>query len=166
MVSVTDMAQTTFNHCVEIQARVDGDEDVSVNAEMPGTVTAVLVHTGDRVTKGQVLATLDERTIHQNLDALKSQLDMATTMYNKQKNLWDQKIGSEVQFIQAKTQKESMEKQYAALHDQWDMTRIKSPINGTVDEVNLKVGSAVAPGLTSMRVVNLSNMKVKAEIAE
>src|SRR5688572_26793693 len=97
---------------------------------------------------------------------MKAQLDMAVTMYNRQKNLWDQKIGSEVQFIQASTQKQSMEKQYAALQEQWDMSRIKSPINGTVDLVSIKIGSAVAPGFPSIRVVNLSSMKVKAEVAE
>ena len=166
IVSATEMLPQVFNHFIEVQAKVEGDEDVTLSAEMPGTVTSVLVKPGDKVSKGQVLATLDDRAIHQQLDAMKANVDMAVTMFNRQKNLWDQKIGSEVQFIQAKTQKESIEKQYASLQEQWDMTRIKSPINGTVDLVNIKVGSAVAPGLTSMRVVNLSNMKVKAEIAE
>ncbi|MCX6291185.1 MAG: efflux RND transporter periplasmic adaptor subunit [Bacteroidetes bacterium] len=165
-VSVTEMIPQSFSHYVEVQAKVDGDEDVTVSPEMPGTVTAVLVKTGDRVEKGQTLATMDDRTIRQSLEALKTQTDMAVTMYNKQKNLWDQKIGSEVQFIQAKTQKEAMEKQYASLHEQWEMTRIKSPINGTVDLVNIKIGQAVAPGIPSVRVVNLSNLKVKGEVAE
>ena len=165
-VSCSVMAPETFTHFIEVQAKVDGDEDVMLSTEMPGTVTAVLVKPGDKVSKGQVLATLDDRAIKQQADAMKAQMDMAVTMYNRQKNLWDQKIGSEVQFIQAKTQKEAMEKQYASLLEQWDMTRIKSPINGTVDVVNIKIGSAVAPGFPSVRVVNLSSMKVKAEIAE
>lgn len=166
IVSATPMAPQTFTHFIEVQAKVEGDEDVNLSAEMPGTITAVMVKPGDKVSKGQVLATQDDRAIKQQLDAMKANLDMAVTLFNRQKNLWDQKIGSEVQYIQAKTQKESMEKQYGALQEQWDMTRIKSPINGTVDVVNIKVGSAVAPGLTSVRVVNLSNLKVKAEIAE
>lgn len=166
IVSATEMLPQTFTHFVEVQAKVEGDEDVTLSSEMPGTVTSVQVKPGDKVSKGQVLATLDDRAIKQQLDAMKANLDMAVTMFNRQKNLWDQKIGSEVQFIQAKTQKESMEKQYASLQEQWDMTRIKSPINGTVDVVNIKIGSAVAPGVTSVRVVNLSNLKVKAEIAE
>ncbi len=166
IVTATEMLPQTFTHFIEVQAKVDGDEDVTLSAEMPGTVTSVLVTPGDRVSKGQVLATLEDRAIRQQLESMKAQLDMAVTMFNRQKNLWDQKIGSEVQFIQARTQKESMEKQYASLQEQWDMTRIKSPINGTVDLVNIKVGSAVAPGVPSVRVVNLSNMKVKAEVAE
>ena len=166
MVGVTGIAPTMFSHFIEVQAKVDGDEDVSLSAQMPGTVTAVLVQAGDRVSKGQVLATLDDRSMRQQVNAMKSQVDMAVTMYNRQKNLWDQKIGSEVQFIQAKTQKETLEKQYEGLQDQWDMTRIKSPINGTVDEVNIKIGSAAAPGFTAIRVVNLTDLKVKGEIAE
>jgi membrane fusion protein, multidrug efflux system len=166
VVEATEMMPQTFTHFIEVQAKVEGDEDVTLSAEIPGTVTSVLVKPGDKVSKGQVLATLEDRAMRQQVDAMKTQLDMATTMYNRQKNLWDQKIGSEVQFIQARTQKESMEKQYAGLQEQWDMTRIKSPINGTVDLVSIKVGSAVAPGFPSIRVVNLSNMKVKAEVAE
>ncbi len=165
-VAVTEMAPQPFNHFVEVQAKVDGEEDVAVSAEMPGTITAVMVKAGDHVERGQVLATMEDRALRQNLDAMKSQTDMAVTMYNKQKNLWDQKIGSEVQFIQAKTQKDAMEKQYAALHEQWDMSRLKSPINGTVDQVNIKIGQAVAPGIPAVRVVNLSRLKVKGEIAE
>jgi membrane fusion protein (multidrug efflux system) len=166
VVEAAPIVPQTFTHYIEVQAKVEGDEDVTLSTEMPGTVTSVLVQAGDKVSKGQVLATLEDRAIRQQADAMKAQLDMAATMYNRQKNLWDQKIGSEVQFIQARTQKESMEKQYAALQEQWDMTRIKSPINGTVDFVSIKIGSSAAPGFPSIRVVNLSSMKVKAEVAE
>jgi membrane fusion protein, multidrug efflux system len=166
IVSATEMMPQTFTHFIEVQAKVDGDEDVTLSSDMPGTVTSVLVKAGDKVSQGQVLATLEDRAIRQQVEAMKAQMDMAVTMYNRQKNLWDQKIGSEVQFIQAKTQKESAEKQYGSIQEQWDMTRIKSPINGTVDVVSIKIGSAVAPGYPSIRVVNLSSMKVKAEVAE
>ncbi|MCX6274241.1 MAG: efflux RND transporter periplasmic adaptor subunit [Bacteroidetes bacterium] len=166
MIAVTSLEAKPFMHYIEVQAKVEGDEDVSLSPEMPGSVTAVLVKAGDKVSKGQVLVTLDDRAISQQLESMKSQVDMAVTLFNRQKNLWDQKIGSEVQFIQARTQKESMEKQYAALQEQWDMTRIKAPFNGTVDEVSVKVGSAAAPGYPAVRVVNPSNLKVRGEIAE
>lgn len=165
-VGITEVVPQTFNHFVEVQAKVDGDEDVTISPDIPGNITSVLVHPGDKVERGQVLATMDSRAIRSSMEAMKTQLDMAVTMYNKQKNLWDQKIGSEIQFIQAKTQKESMEKQYASLHEQWDMSRIKSPINGTVDMVNIKMGQSVAPGSPAVRVVNLSILKVKGEVAE
>lgn len=166
LVSVTEMKPQPFNHYIEVQGKVEGDEDIVVSAQSMGTVTDVLVNAGDKVSKGQVMATVDDRSIRQNLESLKSQMDLSTTLYNKQKNLWDQKIGSEVQYLSAKTQKESLEKQVAALQDQWDMTRIKSPINGTVDDVKIKTGQMMAPGIPAVRVVNLSALKVKGEIPE
>jgi membrane fusion protein, multidrug efflux system len=166
LVSVTEMKPQPFSHYIEVQAKVEGDEDVVVSAQSMGTVTDVLVDAGDKVTKGQVLATIDDRSIRANVESLKSQLELSTTLYNKQKNLWDQKIGSEVQFLNAKTQKESLEKQVAALQDTWDMTRIKSPINGTVDDVKIKTGQMMAPGMPAVRVVNLSALKVKGELPE
>src|SRR6185295_16366748 len=146
--------------------KVDGDEDVSVSAEAMGTVTAVLVKAGDHVSTGQVLATLDDKMMKQSVAEMQSQLDLATTVFNRQKNLWDQKIGSEVQYLQAKTNKEAMEKRMASIQEQWNMTRIKSPINGTIDAVNIKVGQSVAPGMPSFHIVNLTELKVKGEVAE
>jgi membrane fusion protein (multidrug efflux system) len=166
MVTITEMQPKSFSHYIELQAKVEGDEDVTVSAQSMGTVTSLSVKAGDKVSKGQVMAALDDRSIHQSLESLKSQLELATTLFNKQKNLWDQKIGSEVQYLNSKTQKESLERQVEALEDQWDMTRIKSPINGTVDDVHIKVGQSMAPGMPAIRVVNLSSLKVKGEVAE
>jgi RND family efflux transporter MFP subunit len=166
MVSVTDMQPQPFAHYVEVQGAVVGDEDVVVSAQAMGTITQVLVKAGDKVSKGQMLATIDDRAILQSMESLKSQYDLAATVYTRQKNLWDQKIGSEIQYLNAKTQKESLEKQLASVHEQWEMTRIKSPINGTIDEVKIKTGQTVAPGIPAIRVVNLENLKVKAEVAE
>lgn len=166
MVSVTDMQPQPFAHYVEVQGAVMGDEDVVVSAQAMGTVIDVMVRAGDKVSKGQLLATIDDRAIRQSMESLKAQYELAATVYSRQKNLWDQKIGSEIQYLNAKTQKESLEKQLASVQEQWDMTRIKSPINGTVDEVKIKTGQTVAPGIPSVRVVNLENLKVKAEVAE
>ena len=102
-VGVTEMIPKNFNHFIEIQAMVEGDEDVSVNAELPGTITEVFVKPGDRVVAGQVLAVMDDGTLRENLASMKAQRDLAMSMFERQKNLWDQKIGSEVQFLQAKT---------------------------------------------------------------
>jgi RND family efflux transporter MFP subunit len=166
IVSVTEMAKQPFTHFIEVQARVEGEADVNVGAEMMGTVTAVLVKEGDKVSTGQVLAKIDDKMIQQNIAEVQTQLDLAVTVYNRQKNLWEQKIGSEVQYLQAKANKEGMEKKMNSMHEQWDRTRIKSPINGTVDDVSIKVGQEIAPGMTAVRVVNLSLLKVKGEVAE
>jgi RND family efflux transporter MFP subunit len=166
LVAVKDMTPETFKHYIEIQAKVEGDEDVIVSPESMGNVTALMVKAGDRVTKGQLLATIDDRMIRQGVAEAQTQLDLATQVFNRQKNLWDQKIGSEIQFLQAKTNKESLEKRVASLQEQLEMTRIKSPINGTVDRVDIKIGQAVAPGLPAFRVVNLNSLKVTGEVAE
>jgi membrane fusion protein, multidrug efflux system len=165
-VTVTEVKQQPFTHFIEVQAKVEGDEDVTIGAETMGTVTNVLVKAGDKVSKGQVLATLDDKMMQESVAEVKTQLDLATTVYNRQKNLWDQKIGSEVQYLQAKANMESMEKRMSSVQEQWNKTRIKSPINGTIDEVAIKVGQSVAPGVPAVRVVNLSSLKVKGEVAE
>lgn len=165
-VAVTEMQESVFNHFVEVQGRVEGDEDIMVGAETMGTVTTVLVKAGDVVSKGQLLATLDDKIIRQAMDEVQAQLDLATQVYNRQKNLWDQQIGSEIQYLQAKTTKDALEKRAAATRDQLDMTRIKSPISGTVDQVMIKAGQAVAPGIPGIRVVNLNALKVVGEVAE
>jgi membrane fusion protein (multidrug efflux system) len=166
LVVAAPVEKTIFRHFIEVQARVDGDESVNVSPRTQGTVTGILVNEGDRVTKGQVLATLDDQILRQTHAEVQTQYDFATNIYLKQKNLWDQKIGSEVQYLTAKNNKEALEKRLAAVNEQLDMTRIKSPINGTIDNVNVKIGQSVMPGMTSFSVVNLSNLKVKGEVGE
>ena len=165
-VEATSVAPQMFAHYIEVQAKVEGDEDVNVSASAQGIVTEVLVRAGDKVSKGQVIATLDDKLMKQSVAEMQSQLDLATTVYNRQKNLWDQKIGSEVQYLTAKTNKEAMDQRLGSMNEQWSMTRIKSPINGTVDNVAIKIGQAVMPGLPCARVVNLSALKVKGELPE
>lgn len=155
-----------FRHYVEVQAKVDGDESVAVSPRTQGVVSNILVKTGDNVSKGQVLATLDDIVVRQSLAEVQTQYDFAKNIYEKQKNLWDQKIGSEVQYLTAKNNKESLEKRMATMNEQLDLTRIKSPVNGTVDYAPLKVGQTVAPGVQAFSVVNLTSMKVKGEVGE
>lgn len=165
-VSVTEAIPVEFNHFLEVQGKVDGEDNIAVSAQMPGAITAVYVKEGDAVRKGQVLAQLDNSVLQQQVESKKQQLAFETNLYIKQKALWDQQIGSEVQYLTSKNNKESLEKSLAALNDQLEMTRIKSPINGSVEEVNLKVGQLASPGLPAVRVVNFSTVKVVAEIAE
>jgi len=166
LVVTTAPAVQEFRHYVEVQAKVDGDESVSVSPRTQGTVSNINVKLGDQVSKGQVLATLDDIVIRQTLAEVQTQYDFVKNIYEKQKNLWDQKIGSEVQYLTAKNNKESLEKRLAAIQEQLDLTRIKSPVNGTVDNAPLKVGQTVAPGIQAFSVVNLSSMKVKGEVGE
>lgn len=165
-VSVVELKSEIFKNYIDVQGRVDADENVAISTEMPGTITKINVKVGDNVNKGDVLAETDARTIQQNISDLQTNYDLVTQIFEKQKNLWDQKIGTEVQFLQAKTNKESMEKKLVMLQQQLSMSKIVSPINGTVDAVDVKLGQMVAPGMPAIRVINFSNLKVKADVAE
>ena len=168
LVDVIAMPLTSeiFKTYIEIQGRIDADENVSLSSELPGTLTKINVKVGDEVSKGQVLAETDARAIQQQISDLQTNAELVNQLYVKQKALWDQKIGTEVQYLQSKTQKESMEKKMAALQEQLRMSKIVSPINGTVDAVNIKIGQAIAPGAPAINVINFSNLKVKADVAE
>ena len=165
-VAVTDLAPRTFNHYVQTQAAVNAEDNVMLSAKTMGAVTAVFVTEGQQVSKGQALVQLDDNVIRQNIEAMKSQYELTVAIYNRQKNLWDQKIGTEVQYLQAKTNMENLEKQIKSLQGQSALSRIISPISGTVDEVIAKVGENLAPGMPAVRVVNTSNLKLIANVSE
>ena len=165
-VVVTNAALQSFAHYLDIQGKIDAEENITISAKMPATVTKILVKAGKQVKTGELLAELDNSTIIAGIEELKTGMQLANTLYEKQKALWDQKIGTEVQYLQAKSQKESLDKKLASLYEQLDMTKIKSPINGTIDEVMLRIGQATAPGAPGIRIVNMGTLKAKAEVAE
>jgi RND family efflux transporter MFP subunit len=166
LVGITKISKSSFSHYIDVQAKVEGDENVTVNSQVPGSVTKINVSAGSTVSKGQVLAEIDNETYMKGLDELKTAREFANTVYLKQKNLWDQKIGTEIQYLQAKNTIESLDKKLATLNQQIEMTKIKSPISGVVDEVFLKMGQMAAPGMPGIRVVNMNKLKIKADIAE
>jgi len=109
-VATVTVTPQTFSNYLEVQGRVDFDQNVVVSAKVPGVLTSVRADRGDRVTKGQVLATIDAAILEQGVAELRTSLDLARTVYEKQKNLWDQKIGTEIQYLQAKNNKEALER--------------------------------------------------------
>jgi membrane fusion protein, multidrug efflux system len=165
-VAVTVLKGQSFDHYVQTQGKVESENNISVSAKTMGVVEKVFVKEGQQVSKGQTLAQIDNSVISTSIESMKSQLELANTVYERQKNLWDQKIGTEVQYLQAKTNKESLEKQLASLQQQNEMTRIKSPISGTVDEIMVKVGENIAPGMPAARVVNSNDLKLVAKVSE
>ena len=167
-VKIKNLETTPFNHFVEIQGVVDADQNVSVSPQMAGVVTNVYVREGSQVKKGDILATLDAQVLKQSVEEVRTQLDMATIIYEKQKNLWDKKIGSEVQFLQVKSTKESLERRIKTLQEQISMANVVSPISGSVESVPLRVGQMASPGLptSSIRVINMSSAKITADISE
>jgi membrane fusion protein (multidrug efflux system) len=165
-VRITTLAISPFTHSIDIQGRVDADETVSVGPQMPGLVKNVYVQAGDKVRAGQVLATLDADAMSQQLAGLKIQRDLAKDVYERQKSLWDQKIGTELQLLQSKTQYDALEKQINAMQEQIGMASLKAPMDGVVDAVNIKAGEMASPGFSNIVVVNTSKLRVKAEVAE
>jgi RND family efflux transporter MFP subunit len=166
IVGITNIKFESFDKYVDVQGHVDGDENVTISAKVPSTVTKVLVNAGDRVKVGQILATLDGDIVKTQMKDLETNLKFVTELFNKQKSLWDKGVGSEVQFLSAKNNKESLEQKLATVKENLDMYLIKSPINGTVDEVMIKTGQASMPGYPAMRVINFGKLKVKADLAE
>lgn len=165
-VNVVALKPEVFKNYIDVLGAVEADENVSISSEMPGTITKINVKVGEEVNKGDVLAETDARAITQQISDLQTNAELVNQIYQRQKNLWEQKIGTEVQFLQAKTNKESMEKKMASLQEQLRMSKIISPIAGTVDAVDIKLGQMVSPGMPSIRVINFANLKVKADVAE
>ncbi|MFZ5999198.1 MAG: efflux RND transporter periplasmic adaptor subunit [Bacteroidota bacterium] len=165
-VVVAELATRKFDHYVKTQGSVESEENILVSAKSMGVITHVSVREGEMVSKGQTLAQIDNTLIVRGIEEMKSQLELANTVFERQKNLWDQKIGTEVQFLQAKTNKESLEKRLASMQEQNEMSKIKAPVSGVVDELNVKVGQNIAPGMPAARVVNNSDLKITASVSE
>jgi RND family efflux transporter MFP subunit len=168
LVGVTEVSPDDFNHYVKVQGRLDGDQNVAVYSDVPGTIKAKYADVGQKVTKGQVLAQIDDEQYRLQLENLKTQYRFANDMFEKQKRLWEQKIGSEVQFLQSRTNKESLDQQISVLEQQIEKFKIKSPVSGTIEESNVKAGSVVSPDprAAAFRVVAFRELNVKAEVSE
>ncbi|MHC1704522.1 MAG: efflux RND transporter periplasmic adaptor subunit [Tenuifilaceae bacterium] len=167
-IGISEVKTSPFDHYIRVQGKLDGDQNAGVFAEAPGTISAKYADVGQLVTKGQVLAQIDDQQYRSQLESLETQYNFAADMFEKQKRLWDQKIGSEVQYLQFKTTKESLEQQIASLKQQIEKFKIKSPIDGKIEECNIKVGGVVSPDprLVAYRVVAFKNLKVTAEVSE
>ncbi len=167
-VTVMEVSPTAFTSAIDVQATIAGDQNVVASPQAPGTVTRILVAPGQRVGRGQTLALLDASVADQSVRALDPQIGLAKSLYDKQKALFAQNIGTEVQLLQAKAQYESLLKQRSVASAQRNLYRIVSPITGTVDEVNLVVGDIAQPGgmLNGIRIVNLAQLKAEARLGE
>lgn len=169
-VSVQELTPVDFSSYIEVQSQIVGDENVLATPQAAGTVTNVLVHSGQKVSKGQVLATLNptgmDAGIDEQIASAEISLGFRKALYEKQKNLWEQNIGSEVQLMQAKAEYEGALRTKESLTTKRSMYRIVSPISGTVDNVDLKQGDVASPGQIGIRVVSFDKLKVEANLGE
>jgi len=167
LVAVVTVKDTVFSHYLEVQGNVNTKENILVQPEVPGVLVMLNAKAGQRVSKGQVLGRVDDGGASQQIASLENQYALAKTTFERQKNLWDKKIGSEIQFLNAQTQMISAQKTVAQAKAQLSKTVIKAPFSGIIDEVFVERGEVVAASAEGlMRIVNLSNMYITTSVPE
>lgn len=167
-VMATEITKGAFRNPFQVQGLIESDQNVMVSPEVPAKITRILVKEGQRVIKGQVIATLDGSTASSQIAELEGALSLSKINYEKQKRLWKQNIGSEMQYLQAKNQYENLQNSITTARTQLGKYSLRSPISGTVDELMANEGELVG-GMTSgpvARVVNLKDIKIKANVSE
>jgi len=165
-VKVAELQSENFEHFIEVTGKVEAELDIDVNPETTGVIKEVLVKEGQVVSKGQVMAILSSEILERSVDELKIQLELAETNFQRTENLWKQNIGSEMQYLQSKNNKESLEKRIISMNSQIEMAQVKSPVNGVVDIVYQKKGHIGSPQMPFAKVINISKMKIYADISE
>jgi RND family efflux transporter MFP subunit len=167
LVTAIELKAVEFEHTIEIQANIKTRQNLDLYPEFGGKLNRVYVKEGQSVKKGTLLAKVDDAGLQEQLDQIKLQLDLAETTFERTQRLWNQKIGSEIMFLEAKTRYEAQKKQLDQMKRQLAKTKIYAPFNGTIDQVFSNEGANVAPGVTPiMRIVNLNSMYVEADIPE
>lgn len=168
LVSVFEAKPEKFEHYLELQGDVMTDQNVLIYPEMPGTLYRIYVQEGQKVAKGQLLASIDDGGLSSQLAQLKTQAELAKTTFERQKRLWEQNIGSEIQYLQSKTNYEAQQNAVRQLESQLAKSQIRAPFSGIIDDVIKDQGTVVNPGPGSevFRIVNLSDMYIDVEVPE
>jgi membrane fusion protein, multidrug efflux system len=166
LVTTVPVQNKTFSHFVEVRGSVASRKNVTLSTEVPGRIISVPVQEGQSVSKGQVLVTLDGETIKNNIKELETSLELATTRFERQSSLWDKKIGTEIQYLEAKNQKESLERRLVTAQSQLAQTIVRAPFGGNIDKVMARVGEMAQPGVPMVRIVSLTDMYIDADLSE
>lgn len=165
-VEVQQVSSGTFEHHIEATGSIEAVKEAFISPEMSGQIKKIYVNEGDHVQQGKTLVALNSEVLRNNLAELEINLELAKTMYEKQKSLWEQEIGTEVQYLQAKTQKESLERSVQTLKSQIAMTTVNAPFSGIVDQIFQKEGELGTPGMRIIQLVDLNYMFAVAEVSE
>lgn len=167
LVSTIVVKDTLFNHYLELQGSVETKQNIVISPEYNGLLERIYVKEGQRVNKGQLLAKIDDGGISQQLAQMETQLALAKTTFERRQRLWEQNIGSEIEYLQAKAQYEGQQNSVAQMRSQVGKTTIRAPFSGTIEDVIAEQGTVVASGQTQiMRLVSLEDMYIEAEIPE
>ena len=157
----------SFEHQIEIQANIKTRQNVLVYPEFAGRLITLKVVEGQNVKKGNLLALIDDAGITDQLDQMILQLNLAKTTFERTQRLWDQKIGSEMMYLEAKTRYKAAQKQVSQIKQQLAKTKIYAPFNGVIDEIQARLGSNLIPGITPvLRIVNLNTMFAESDVPE
>ncbi|MGB0422671.1 MAG: efflux RND transporter periplasmic adaptor subunit, partial [Flavobacteriales bacterium] len=165
-VSAFTVPQKTFDHYFIVQGNVETDNSVMIHPETQGLISKIMVKEGQTVSKGQTLMTLDTSVLRKNIQEVETNYVLAKDIYERQERLWEQGIGSEVQYLEAKNRKEGLEATLSTLRTQASMGSVKSPFNGVVDEIFSRVGEMGTPAQPVVRVVSLNQMYVTSQVSE
>ncbi|MGJ5641721.1 efflux RND transporter periplasmic adaptor subunit [Formosa sp. S-31] len=167
LVTTVIASKENFTHYLEVQGSVQTKQNIVIHPEVSGILTKIFVKEGQSVSKGQLLAKIDDGGLEQQVAQMEIQLALAKTTFERQKRLWDQQIGSEIQFLQAKSTYEAQEQSVNQLKTQLAKTNIIAPFNGVIDDIITDEGSVVMPGQSQLiRIVNLKDMYIETEVPE
>jgi membrane fusion protein, multidrug efflux system len=166
LISTIKPQKTHFEHFVEATGSVLSKKDVNISGEVSGRIQEVLAVEGMRINKGQVLARIDAEAILRNIEEVEKQLELASILFEKQERLWKQQIGTEIQYLEAKNRKETLEKNLASLKTQESKTIVTAPFHGTVETVLVRAGELVQPGTPLFHFIGESDLFIEADVSE
>jgi membrane fusion protein, multidrug efflux system len=165
-VGVTEMLAQPFDHYFKVNANVEAIREATISPETNGQIKQILVSKGQRVTRGQELARLNTSVIESNISEIETALQLAQTVYNRQNRLWEQEIGSEIQYLEAKNNYESLQTRLKTMEAQLNMAVMRAPFDGVVDDIFVKEGELAMPGIRVMQIINLNQLYINADVSE
>ncbi|HSJ68996.1 MAG TPA: efflux RND transporter periplasmic adaptor subunit [Anditalea sp.] len=166
LVTTTTPSTDAFSHYVEVTGSVLSKRNVNISAEVSGRIQEIPAIEGMSVRKGGVIARVDDETIQRNVAEIQTQLELANTVFERQKRLWDQQIGTEMQYLEAKNRKESLERNLETIRTQEGRATIRAPFDGTVESVMVRAGEVVQPGSPIVNFIGESDLYIEGDISE
>jgi membrane fusion protein (multidrug efflux system) len=166
VVTSLQLEPSNFSHYFTVQGNVETDQNAVIIPEVQGKITSIKVKEGQKVSKGDIILTVDSRVVQNNIDETKARLDLAEIVFKKQENLWNQNIGSEIQYLEAKNNRDALVQRMEALQAQLDMYNVRAPFSGVIDELRPKVGELANPMTPVARIINLDKVYLKCDVSE
>ncbi|WP_372640654.1 efflux RND transporter periplasmic adaptor subunit [Ancylomarina sp.] len=165
-VNVEKLNASKFEHFIQITGNVEADKNITIQPETSGNIISIDVKEGQHVKQGDVIAQLNFSKLQNDIDELKTQLALSKTLFDRQKRLWNQKIGSEVEFLTIKSNLESLKSKLSALESQKDLAIVRAPFDGIIDEIYQRTGEMAGPSTPLAQLVNINRVYVEGDVSE